>query len=188
MPDSGADNGGRLEDHAIIIAVTRYPKLSRAASGDADLHGIEAATAVHDWLITHGGVKKENTQLVLRKARNPETKDPDPNLAAVTQAFTELYEKCWDDNDQPIIPFGRRLYVYMSGHGFAIDDDDGAVFCSEASSRAPWGIAAIRALKAFRRGNFFKEFVLWVDACMDWEGVEPVQFDFRTVTDTREPP
>lgn len=188
MSDDVADDGRVLEDHGIVIAITRYPKLSRASPGDADLHGLEAAKAVQAWLVDHGGVKRENIRLIVRAVRDPETSDADPNLSAVMKAFSDLYDLCWDENGQPIIPFGRRLYVYISGHGFAIDDDDGAVFCSEASSRAPWGVAAIKVLTAFRRGNIFKQFVLWVDACMDWEGVEPVQLSFRTVTDTREPP
>src|SRR5262249_12655052 len=74
---------------------------------------------------------------------------------------------------------GRRLYVYVSGHGLAADLDHGALLCSNSSENLYSTVAPYGSIKPFRQAGFFEEFVVWFDGCMDWAGLEPEGINFN---------
>ena len=180
--DEGQDGGHeRKRDYAIVIGVTRYPRLSRDG-GTADLQGsIYDAEKVRDWLVSDegGGVPKDHVEYVIRGAGTAPGA-ADPTRDTVVDAFIRIYEKCWPGGPDkaPKIPTGRRLYVYVSGHGLAADLDHGALLCSNSSNNLYSTVAPYAAIKAFRQAGFFEQFVVWFDGCMDWAGMEPEPINY----------
>jgi hypothetical protein len=181
MPNGAQGNDGqagedvRKRDYAIIVGVTRYPKLSLEGA-PADLKGpINDAKKMRDWIESDdgGGVPPSQVKYVIRES--PVAATPDPTRDAVVQAFVDMYAWCYPDGNEqaPKMPLGRRLYVYVSGHGLAADLDNGALLCSNSSNNGYSTVAPYAAIKAFRQMGFFEEFVVWFDGCMDWAGLEP---------------
>jgi hypothetical protein len=165
----------RKSDYAIIVGITRYPQLSLDGAS-ADLKGpIHDAEKVRAWIESDegGGVPSSHVKYVIRES--PVAATPDPTRDAVVQAFIGMYAWCYPNgaDSAPEIPLGRRLYVYVSGHGLAADLDHGALLCSNSSNNGYSTVAPYASIKAFRQMGFFKEFVVWFDGCMDWAGLEP---------------
>jgi hypothetical protein len=175
-----ADDGER--DFAIIVGVTRYPELSRDG-GSADLQGSgRDALKVRDWLVNDegGGVPRGNVWCITRaEATAHETADPTRD--AIVKAFTEVYKRCWPNGPAgaPQVPTGRRLYVYVSGHGLSSDLDHGALLCSNSSDNLYSTLAPYASLRAFRQAGFFEQFVIWFDGCMDWAGIDPEGINYN---------
>ncbi|CAN5193332.1 hypothetical protein BH10PSE6_BH10PSE6_11990 [soil metagenome] len=171
--DGQAADDPRKRDFAIVVGIKRYPKLSRDGTV-ADLQGSETdAEKVRDWLVSvqGGGLPPQNIEFVVRP-RNMPKDAPAPTRDAVVEAFVNMYARCWTDSGAPRIPTGRRLYVYVSGHGLANDLDHGALLCSNSSNNLYSTVAPYTAIKAFRQAGFFDQFVVWFDGCMDWAGIE----------------
>ena len=63
---------------------------------------------------------------------------------------------------------GDRLYVYVSGHGFSPTRNKGCLFATNASTDAPGAnVFASAWLELFQEAGYFREFVLWMDCCMN---------------------
>jgi len=170
----------RERDYAIVIGVTKYPLLLRDGAS-VDLQGpIKDAETVRAWLTsnTGGGVPPDHIEYVVRVAETA-TATPDPTRDTVVQAFARMYARCWESNGAPKIPTGRRLYVYVSGHGLANDLDHGALLCSNSSQSLFATVAPYASLSAFRQAGFFEQFVVWFDGCMDWAGLDPEVINYN---------
>jgi hypothetical protein len=120
------------EDFAVVIGVSRYttlPGLPRA---------MKQAEAFASWLTDQGegGLLSENVQLLTHSAA--QTNVAGPTRHDVVQAFERILKRSLKD-DQRV---GRRLYIYMAGHGFAIDSNDEALLMVDAS--ADYGDSAVR--------------------------------------------
>jgi len=182
MPNGQAGEDPRTSDHAIIIGVTRYPELSRDG-GTADLQGsINDAEGIRNWLVRPdgGGVPVANIEYLIREQATPADK-ADPTRDAVVRAFVRMYARCWPNGPAgpPKVPTGRRLYVYVSGHGLASDPDNGALLCSNSTDNLYSTVAPVPSIKAFRQAGFFRQFVVWFDGCMDWPGLEPEGINYN---------
>lgn len=187
MPNGAQGDEGQVgEDprkrgYAIIVGVTRYPKLSRDG-GTADLQGpINDTEKVRAWIESDegGGVPPDHVEYVIR-ANTTAPGTAEPTRDAVVEAFTKMYARCWPDGPAgaPKVPTGRRLYVYVSGHGLAADLDHGALLCSNSSDNLYSTVAPYASIKAFRQAGFFEEFVVWFDGCLDWAGLEPESINY----------
>jgi Caspase domain len=183
-PDGEEGQAGedpRKRDYAIIVGVTRYPKLSRDGAS-ADLRGsIKDAEKVRAWIESDkgGGVPQDHVEYVIRADEIP-AGTADPTRDKVVEAFTNMYARCWPNGSAgaPKVPTGRRLYVYVSGHGLAVDQDHGALLCSNSSDNLYSTVAPYASIKAFRQAGFFEQFVVWFDGCMDWVGLEPESINY----------
>lgn len=157
-------------DHAVVIGISRYPRL--AAEGvAADLHGPDNdARAVYDWLVdARGGrLPPENVTLIRSEDYPVDADDPQPASYRVERALQDLVERT---RKRP----GRRLYLYFAGHGFAPDLEEAAVFTAEATRDTPMHVYANAWLRWFRKAQRFEQSVLWVDACMNYQQSVPVQ-------------
>ncbi len=185
MPNvNGAPQGRddpRKKDYAIVVGVARYPELIRDGK-PADLKGSAFdAKKIYDWLVSDsgGGVPPENIEYVIRAAGRAEN-EPDPSRDAVAKAFTCMWDRCWTKDDAPKTPpVGRRLYVYVSGHGLTGDGDHGVLLCSNSSSRSYATVGPHLSIQDFRKAGFFQEFVVWFDGCMDWTSVASQPIDYQ---------
>src|SRR5262245_20513430 len=99
------------KDHAIVVGIRRCPALG-------DLNGPENdARDFEQWLLDPAGgdVPPANVRRILSSdfAPNANPLDDKPTTAELESAFDALYDR----GDQNGGKTGRRLYVYLAGHG-----------------------------------------------------------------------
>ncbi len=155
-----------LEDHAIVVGIASYPRLNPPPVTSADLQSPSTdADAVAEWLKEGGGLKEENVRVL--RAGLPDSGEPSVRQATIRDEFRRLDDIAEKHRKQGIQKVGRRLYLYMSGHGFSPDRYLGALYTSDATSRDPLHCYASAWLKWFQDAAYFEEYVLWMDCCMD---------------------
>src|SRR5262249_11016842 len=62
---------------------------------------------------------------------------------------------------------GRRLYRFMSGHGFSPGRQRGCLFTADAQERVTYNVHATGWLNWLQDAGYFREYVLWMDCCMN---------------------
>src|SRR5262249_5655878 len=98
-------------DWAIVAGISHYPYLEKAevpgAAGDAK--------RFKQWLMSPegGGVPERNIELITP----PETPTAEPTEVMIDKAFVKTYKRGRENGGSA----GRRLYVYLAGHGIAQD-------------------------------------------------------------------
>jgi hypothetical protein len=145
-------------DHALVVGISTYA----AAEWLPSLQGPDNdALDVRDWLRQPdgGGLPEENVHMIRSADYGGEI---GPQQKAVFDAFTELREL-------PLNAFGqlagRRLYVYVAGHGMASDRADAALVTAEATPEDKLHVLVNSWFDWFWYAGLFKEYVLWVDTC-----------------------
>src|SRR4051812_32471991 len=108
------------KDHAVVIGIKDYP----AFDADNPLLGPENdAEAFHDWLIsaTGGDVPSSNAKLIASKNYSRPFANASvarPMVIDIQSAFEDLQTIASENEDKGNgYQVGRRLYIYMSGHG-----------------------------------------------------------------------
>jgi hypothetical protein len=157
------------DDQAIVVGVSRYPILGDLAGPEND------ANDFADWLCSSegGGVPANNVTLVL-SPRIPAAVSPlkaEPTTSALEEAFDALY----DLGDQNNGKAGRRLYLYLAGHGFAPTLEDAALLMANAARGRVHHLAGRPYANWFRRSAFFDEVVLFMDCCRENYPRSPVR-------------
>lgn len=158
-----------MEDYAIVVGISRYPKFAPAGS-TADLEGPDTdAEDIRNWLVADdgGGLAPENTRMIRSADFAVTPADPQPEEARIRKALASLVDRTADS-------MGGRLYLYFSGHGFAPVLEEGALFTAEASLSIPTYVYAYDWLRSFRKALRFREYVLWMDCCMTHQQTIPV--------------
>jgi len=150
------------DDHAIVVGINRYPSLSDLGGPEND------ATDFANWLKKPdgGGVPGNRIALILSshyaEAGNP--LDAEPTTARVERAFDDLYEEGTGNAGRA----GRRLYIYLAGHGFAPDIEEAALLMANAArGRTGHHIPGRPYANWFRKAAYFDEVVLFMDCCRD---------------------
>ncbi|NAZ86527.1 caspase family protein [Kineococcus indalonis] len=161
-------NGTCADDHAVVVGISRYPRM--VADGvAADLRGPDNdALAVRDWLVDEAGGRLPPGNVTLIRSADCAANPDQPASQRVLQAFDELEERTRERS-------GRRLYLYFAGHGFSPELEEAAVFTAESTHVRPSYVYAHQWLRWFRRAQRFEQSVLWVDACMNHQQSIPVQ-------------
>jgi len=108
------------DHYAIVIGLCAYPKLGDPPG--ANLKGPENdADAVYKWLTNpaEGGLPTDNVKLVCsRDYQAPPNGAPGPDaLNDVFHWLNDIAQKKEEENGTRSV--GRRLYFYVSGHGFS---------------------------------------------------------------------
>lgn len=166
------------DDYAIVIGIRRYPSLKPPFPGEAnDLQGANLdAREVHDWLAdpAGGGVPDNNRLLVtsdqfpnpfqIQAFAGQEQVLAKPNAEEIAGCFGWLIRRF---NEANRLRLGRRLYVYFAGHGFGVGDCDGGVYTANANPGILHHFYVRSWFDWLYRNAYFKEFVLWMDACSD---------------------
>jgi hypothetical protein len=163
----------RTDHHAIVVGLARYPGLAEPPDPPADLEGPEHdADAIADWLTstTGGDVAPANVKII-KSSDFPQAAaagDAKPALDDIQRAFARLDDSATDNEQQRRgRKVGRRLYVYMAGHGFSPRRNHGCLFVSNATPRMGFHIYPSSWLEWFQDAAYFDEFVLWMDCCMN---------------------
>jgi hypothetical protein len=130
------------------------------------------AKGIFSWLVdpTGGGLDQKNVELVhsdqFPKFTN--VADAEPTHRAVKDAFLKLVQRTNEAK-------GRRLYVYMSGHGFAPDVDRAALLTAECQDPDFPNINVSGWFNWFRASKRYDQFVLWMDCCFESIDSIPVE-------------
>ncbi|MFI5453908.1 MAG: caspase family protein [Isosphaerales bacterium] len=154
----------QTKDWAIIVGVQKYP-------GVSDLNGPENdAKDFRDWVVSPrgGDVPPSNVRVILTSDYPLFTtlKQARPITSDVEAAFDDLYELVWPDR-MTYNP-GRRLYIYMAGHGIEPQADHTALLMANAAERR-FGYHILGKAYAdwFFRSVSFEEILLFMDCCRD---------------------
>ena len=167
-----------MTDYAVVVGIAEYPGLTNLSGPDTD------AQAVYDWLVdpAGGNLQEQNVELIRSALFDPiDPQDPKPGSGAVKAALLRIAAKTQKAS-------GNRLYMYFSGHGFAPTLKEGALFTAEASTLAPFHVYAHSWLKAFRRAGLFRDVVLWMDCCMNYQQSVMVDEAEMRVAQSTKPP
>jgi hypothetical protein len=146
------------DDHAIVIGINKYPYLG-------DLDGSEGdAQDFYDWLCSGqgGDIPPGNVDKIISSLYQ-NNGIPEPTTVQIDFAFEKLCilgEKTGRA--------GRRLYIYMAGHGLAMDLEETALLVANAAQgRTSHHIPGRAYANWFRIAAFFDEVVLFMDCCRE---------------------
>jgi hypothetical protein len=170
------------DDRAVVIGINRYPALG-------DLEGPENdACAFVDWLTAAegGNVPKDNVSCVLSSQYDPPTelRRAEPTVRAVQEAFDGLVDHAETMGGKA----GRRLYIFMAGHGFARELETAALLMANAAKgRTGYHIPGPLYAKVFVQSATFDEVVLFMDCCRERYPQAPVQLPPYELLSARRP-
>jgi hypothetical protein len=163
-------------DHfAIVIGLASYPRLGDPPP--ADLRGPENdADAVFAWLsdANGGALPKDNIRVI----RSRDQQSP-PNPAPTREDLEETF--LWLDGVAAANQtagkgrkVGTRLYFYVSGHGFSPGFRAGCLLAGNAAERQfSANIFPSAWVDWLRDAEYFSEYILWMDCCMDRQVLTP---------------
>lgn len=158
------------EDHAILIGISRYPELGEGGQS-ADLQGPgNDVDAVRAWLLDPkgGGFPNDGNIHVIKSSAATSAADAHPTADELELALSTL-DGVAQANKQAGrgMRVGRRLYLFMSGHGFSPARQRGCLFSANAKERMSFNVHATGWLNWLQDSGYFSEFVLWMDCCMN---------------------
>ena len=151
------------KDWALAVGITKYPD-----STFEPLDGPEAdAKDFFDWVTSKegGGVSRQCARLVVSSQfRKPRSAiEAQPAAEAVQNYFEQLDEMARETDE---LMLGRRLYIYLSGHGFAPNDNESALLMANAGrNRLKHHIPGKAWANLFYRSGYFEEVLLFMDCC-----------------------
>jgi uncharacterized caspase-like protein len=146
------------EDHAIVVGISRYKSFEDLRGPDND------SRAMIEWLRDPDGGDVPDDQIQsITSARFPH--EVRPVSEDVYDAFEKLMDLAEANNPQPA---GRRLYIFMAGHGIGPTPRDASLLMANAAPRR-WGHSVNGGAVAdhFGRAAYFEEIVLLMDCCRD---------------------
>jgi uncharacterized caspase-like protein len=160
-------------DYAIVVGIQRYPRFGANGAAPNDLQGPDTdAELITEWLLDPAGGAVPRKQLrCIRSADFPDPFPPDkvsPVRTDIIKAFRWLDRIADKNNEAGVIgrKVGRRLYLYVSGHGFARERNQGTVYTADATRTAPAFLEASEWAGWLSNTMYFDEQVLWMDTCM----------------------
>ena len=146
------------DDRALVVGISHYPGIRdlKGPSNDVD--------SFMTWLTdpNKGNVPPENVRQFVSDPTQPNR----PILTDIEDFFNQLVQEQKTKGNGTRI--GRRVYLFLSGHGFAISTLSQAALCmadaNAAISYFPHLGGQIYADDLGNRG-MFDEVVLWMDCC-----------------------
>ena len=180
-----------VNDYAVVVGISRYPELGNLQGPEND------ARAVAAWLRRPeaeggGGVPADDAHLALILSGNfPATNkvlEAQPAVYHIEMAFDRLVDAGLAAGGR----LGRRLTIYLAGHGFGPDIEEVALLMANAGRRRMYHVPGRSYARWFRTAALFEEIVLWMDCCRDdyprvplhspvWEDIRrPAAADVRT--------
>jgi hypothetical protein len=154
------------DDHAVVIAIRRYADVKEGWI--TELRGPDNdAAAVSNWLKSPegGGLLDDNVNVVwsAEAPEPPQGSGGVPNQEAVVSALDEIAQLPKNRYDHQYA--GRRLYVYISGHGWAREPHEAALVTAEATKANPLNVLVTSWTRWMHKAATFRELVLWADTC-----------------------
>lgn len=148
-----------VDDFAVVVGIDRY-------GGLRDLQGAENDAGDFDaWLRkpTGGDLPDDHIATLLGRELGPGT---NPRADEVDNEFSKLHSGL--ERRVNAGRTGRRLYIFLAGHGFDPEGDDAALLCATATPRRLGDHISGRLYSLwFKKAALFEEIVLIMDCCRD---------------------
>lgn len=157
------------QDRAIVVGISHYPGLGDLSGPEND------AKAFAEWLCSPSGghVPESNIDLII-SSHFPWRQDPvdaEPTTQAVQKAIDRLYVIGASSGY-----VGKRLYLYMAGHGLAPELEKAALLMANAAKkRTGHHVPGPPYANWFRKSRYFDEVVLLMDCCFTVDDRSPQQ-------------
>jgi hypothetical protein len=159
-------------DYAIVVGISTYGALRPQLEGPE----IDAGKFA-EWLCAADGgdLPKRNVTLI-RSSNfvNPDSREPldyEPTLSQVTKAFAKLF-KATADNFGSTPRVGRRIYIYLAGHGLTprVDpltsiNQSGLLMANCMENAMYENIPGQAYAEWFHLSHSFDEILLFMDCC-----------------------
>jgi hypothetical protein len=151
-------------DYAILIGINDYPTLGEGGV-HADLKGpCNDVDAIQAWLLDpHGGAIADPAHVKIIKSSAIAGESARPTADQLEAALAEIDAI----GQRQHLQVGRRLYIFMSGHGFSPGRQRACLFAADARERLSYNIHATGWLNWLTDSGYFREYVLWMDCCMN---------------------
>ncbi|MBI3271422.1 MAG: hypothetical protein HYZ53_20700 [Planctomycetes bacterium] len=154
-------------DWAIVMGVSKYPALG-------DLDGAERdASEFRDWLLTAAGVPKSHVSPIVTSDFHPPVPESEFEAKPTPEHAEKAFDRLWKLAKTSAargdgLRLGRRLYVYLAGHGFEPKDDGPVLLTANASREQPgYHVAGKLYAEHFLRSGCFEEVLLFMDTCRE---------------------
>jgi hypothetical protein len=172
------------DDYAVVVGIATYPSLG-------DLQGPERdALDFRDWLTDKAGgaVPIENVRLIQSSDFDTPNSvvSAQPTTQQIERAFDEIFLEAEDAGGRA----GRRLYVYLAGHGSSPELRATVLFMANAA-RGTTGhhVGGPQYADYFRQAGFFDEVVLFMDCCRtSYTAIRPNPVHYDQVTANQDSP
>jgi hypothetical protein len=146
-------------DYAVIVGIDRY----RTEAGLDPLKGaVNDAKLFHEWVIDPegGGLDPAHVTLVT----SPEDGSLAPNVDGIEDPIWTFYQKA----NEGVRPVGRRLYLFMAGHGVNPIEGDDCSLVAANSHISPLRVLTGRVTaERVLKQPMFQEVVLFMACCRD---------------------
>jgi hypothetical protein len=155
------------DDWAIVVGIWAYPDLGNLTGPENDAH------AFADWVRSPagGGVPEGHVRLILSSDFPPaeSASRAEPTPGRVEALFDELDDVAQRNKDaMQGLRVGRRLYLYLAGHGCAPILDESVLLMANATRRrAGYHIPGKPWANWFYRAGYFDEILLFMDCCRE---------------------
>ena len=163
-----------VDDWAVVAGITHYPGFINQLEGP-----VRDANAFKRWLLFRGFVPDDQVKLIESPQEPPKgLPDAKPTVGELTDAFLDLAAVA---SPKPNRKLGRRLYIFLSGHGIApmrgvtTNYTEAALLAANANQlRLSYHLCARAYAEWFRVRGVFEEVILFTDCCRDLEdNVQP---------------
>lgn len=161
-------------DFAVVVGISKYGSIR------PELEGPERdAAAFANWLESPDGgdVPSRNVTRILSSSFEPDNlalgqnvENYQPTLSAITAAFFPLMRRAVQNPNVPRV--GRRLYIYLSGHGMTPRVDpvsstnNAALLAANCIEDVNYeSISGYAYAEWFRLSHAFEEILLFMDCC-----------------------
>jgi len=149
-------------DYAVVVGIADYAHFDCLEGPEND------AKAVIDWLRDpDGGAVPEGQihKMVSSEFPKEGEKRSRPMTDEVHGAFGTIRKLGVECDPEPV---GRRLYIFMAGHGWAPAKREAALFAANAEPRAHgFSVSGGKIADYFSDAEYFEEIILLMDCCRD---------------------
>lgn len=161
------------QDYAVVVGINYYPGLGSLQGAEFDADQFAA------WLVdpAGGGLPADNVCRVRSSDFHPPPPASPFDARPGEDHFkARLLAMIFDPLTQQPRPQGRRrLYLYLSGHGFSgASTSEAALYAANAIFPQYPHIAATRYAEWLQGAALFREIVLIMDCCRDMSMIGPI--------------
>jgi hypothetical protein len=150
-------------DYAIVVGIERYPELDPLGGPEND------ARAFHAWVTGQPGVQEAKLILSSEHPATPTATGAEPTAQLLRNEFDRLADIAAKNNrENKGKKVGRRLYLYLAGHGFGPDLDSACLLMANATpNRTSNHVPGKPWANHFVASGYFDEVLLFMDCCRE---------------------
>jgi Caspase domain len=165
----------QLKDYALVVSIGKYADSGFLQQLDGPVND---ARCFVEWLVSDKGGSLPAANVDPYRLESDATAQK-PKTGDVIEAVRSLLALAPGDER-----IGRRLYIFLAGHGVGPDLDDAGLLTVEATEDMPSYLEGRRYANLFRGRAAFDEVILMMDCCRDYDGDLPEgSFPFKKKVD-----